>query len=48
MKYQKIIKLLDNMLNQPTKFRTKHCVEINNDSCETDSTNSQLTLKLRY
>ena len=34
MKYQKIINLLDNTLNQPFKFRTKNWVEVNDD--ETD------------
>ena len=29
MEYQKIINLLDNTPNQPTKFRTKNWVEIN-------------------
>ena len=28
MQYQKIINLLDNTPNQPTKFRTKHWIEI--------------------
>ena len=28
MEYQKIINLLDNTSNQPTKFRTKNWVEI--------------------
>ena len=32
MEYQKIIKLLDNTPNQPTKFKTKDWVEINDDS----------------
>ena len=35
MEYQKIINLLENTQNQPTKptkFRTKNCVEINYDS----------------
>ena len=31
MQYQKIINLLDNTQNQPTKFRTKKWVEINDD-----------------
>ena len=31
MEYQKIINLLDNTQNQPTKFRTKKWVEINDD-----------------
>ena len=29
MEYQTIIALLDNTLNQPTKYNTKNCVEIN-------------------
>ena len=29
MKYQKLISLLENTPNQPTKFRTKNWVEIN-------------------
>ena len=29
MEYQKIIKLLDNTLNQPTEFSTKNLVKIN-------------------
>ena len=32
MEYQKIINLLDNTSNQPTKFRTKNWVEINDDA----------------
>ena len=32
MGYQKIINLLENAPNQPTKFRTKNWVEINDDS----------------
>ena len=34
MEYQKK-KLLENTPNQPTKFRTKNCVEINDESRET-------------
>ena len=33
MEYQKIIHLLDNTPNQPTKFRTKILVEVNDNSC---------------
>ena len=40
MEYQKIINLLDNAPNQPTKFRTKNWVEINDDSRGTYNTNS--------
>ena len=32
MEYQKIINLLDNGPNQPTKFSTKHWVEVNDES----------------
>ena len=31
MEYQKIISLLENKPNQPSKFRTKNWVEINDD-----------------
>ena len=29
MQHEKIINLLDNTPNQPTRFRAKHCVETN-------------------
>ena len=32
MEYQKIINLLDGTTNQPSKFRTRNCVEINDES----------------
>ena len=32
MEFQKIINLFDNTPNQPTKFRTKNWVEINDGS----------------
>ena len=32
MEYQKIINLVDNTPNQPSTFRTKHRVEINDES----------------
>ena len=41
MEYQKILNLLDNTPNQPSKFRTKNCVEINDDSRGTYNTNGQ-------
>ena len=44
MKYPKLISLLENTPNQPTKFRTKNWVEIN-DLHGTYSTNSQIKLK---
>ena len=37
--------MLDNTPNQPTKFRTKYWVEINDDSRETYTTNSQIKFK---
>ena len=45
MEYQKIINLLDNTPNQPTKFRTKIWVEINDDARGTYNTNSQIKFK---
>ena len=40
MKYQTSIILLDNTPDQPTKCRTKNCVEINDDARGMYSTNS--------
>ena len=34
MEYQKIINLLDDATNQTSKFRTKNCVEMNDESKE--------------
>ena len=45
MEYQKITNLLDNTPNQPTKFRTKKWVEINDDAHGTYNTNSQIKFK---
>ena len=45
MKYQKITNLLDITPNQPTKFRAKSWVEINDNSRGTYSTNSQIKFK---
>ena len=45
MEYQKIINLSDNTPNQSTKFRTKNCVGINDDSNGTYNTNSQIKFK---
>ena len=45
MKYQKVIFLLDNRPNQPTKFRTKKWVEINDGSNGAYSTGSQTKFK---
>ena len=45
MEYQKIIQLLDNTPNQPTKFRTKNWVEINDDVRGINKTDSQIKFK---
>ena len=45
MEYQKIINLLDNTPNQPTKFRVKNWVEINDESRGTYNTNNQIRFK---
>ena len=45
MECQKIMNLIDNKPNQPTKFRTKNWVEINDDSRGTYNTNSQIKFK---
>ena len=42
MEYQKLINLLDNTANQPTKFVTKNWLEINDESRGTYNTNSQI------
>ena len=45
MQYQKIINLLDNKPNQPSKFSAKNWVEIYDDSHGTYNTNSQIKFK---
>ena len=45
MEYQKIANLLDNASNQPSKFRTKNWVEINNESRRVYSTGSDIKFK---
>ena len=46
MEYQKIANLLDdNKPNQPSKFRTKNWVEINDESRGTYNVNSQIKFK---
>ena len=45
MEYQKIINLLGHPPNQPSKFRTKHLVEINDDSYGKNNANSQSRFK---
>ena len=45
MQYQKITNLLDNASNQPSKFRTKNWVEINDESRGGCNVNSQIKFK---
>ena len=45
MEYQKIANLIDNTSNQPSKFRTKNRVEINDESRGTYNVNSQIKFK---
>ena len=45
MEYKKVTNLLDNALNQPSKFRTKNWVEINDDSGGTYNANKQIRFK---
>ena len=45
MEYQKAKNLLENTSNQPTKFRTKKWVEVNDVSRGTYHTNSQIKFK---
>ena len=45
MEYQKIINLLYNTPNQPTKFSTKNWVEINDGARGTYNKNSQIKFK---
>ena len=45
MEYQKIANLLDNASNQPSKFRTKNWVEINDESRREYTTCSDIKFK---
>ena len=45
MEYQKITNLIDDASNQPSKFKTKTWVEINDESRGTDNENSQVKFK---
>ena len=47
MEYQKIANLVDNTSNQPSKFRTKNWVEINDQSRGTYDVNSQIKFKTK-
>ena len=45
MEYQKIANLIDDTSNQPSKFRTRNWVEINDESRGTYNANSQIKFK---
>ena len=45
MEYQEIIDLLDNTSNQPSKFKTKNWLEINNESRGTQNKDNQIRFK---
>ena len=45
MEYQKIANLIDDTPNQPSKFRTRNCVEINDESRAAYNVNSQIKFK---
>ena len=48
MEYQKIANLIDDTSNQPSKFRTRNWVEINDDQEEHIMLIVKLSLKLQY
>ena len=45
MEYQKMANLFDDSSNQPSKFKTKNWVEINDESRGTYNVNSQIRFK---
>ena len=45
MEYQKIANLIDDTPNQPSKFRTRYWIEINDESREPYNVNSQIKFK---
>ena len=45
MEYQKIINLLDNTINEASKFRTKNWVEINDESRGAYNASNHIKLK---
>ena len=45
MEYQKITNMLDNASNQPSKFKTKDWVEMNDESRGVYNVNSQIRFK---
>ena len=47
MQYHRIINLVDNTSNQPTKFRTKNLVEINDELQETHNKDNQIIVNVK-
>ena len=45
MEYQQLINFIENTSNQPSKFRTKNCVETSDESRRTYNTNSHIKFK---
>ena len=45
MEYQKIANLIDDTSNQPSRFRTRNCVNINDESSGAYNVNSQIKFK---
>ena len=45
MEYKKILNLLDNTQNEPSKFRTRNSAEINDASRETYKASDQIKSK---
>ena len=45
MEYQKILSLLDNTPDQPSKFRTKNWVETNDESKQPYNTDNDIKFK---
>ena len=46
MEYQKIINFVENETPEPSKFRIKNWIEINDQLYRTDNTNSQIKFKI--
>ena len=48
MEYQKLINMIDDTKNQPSKFRTRNWIQINDESRETVMLIVILNLKLQW
>ena len=45
IEYQKVITLLDDTINETSKFRTRNCVKINDESQGTYNANNNIKFK---